>query len=51
VETAESQRPGLLETRRQVYIEYWAFVGMVHLYRQFGIDLFEQVHEHIAQQR
>lgn len=32
-----------------VYIENWVFVDMIHLYRQFGIDLFEQMQEQIAQ--
>ena len=25
------------------YIENWVFVDMVHLFRQFGIDLFERM--------
>ena len=28
----------------EVYIENWVFVDMVHLFRQFGIDLFERLH-------
>ena len=28
------------------YIENWVFVDMVHLFRQFGIDLFARLHAH-----
>jgi len=27
----------------EVYIENWVFVDMIHLFRQFGVDLFEQL--------
>ncbi len=30
-----------------VYIENWVFVDMIHLYRQFGIDLFERMKSQI----
>jgi hypothetical protein len=25
------------------YVENWVFVDMVHLFRQFGVDLFERI--------
>jgi predicted ester cyclase len=25
------------------YIENWVFVDMIHLFRQFGVDLFERM--------
>ena len=28
----------------EVYVENWVFVDMIHLFRQFGIDLFERMH-------
>lgn len=31
----------------EVYIENWVFVDMIHLFRQFGIDLFERMHAQI----
>ena len=31
------------------YVENWVFVDMIHLYRQFGIDLFERLAEQIEQ--
>ncbi len=30
------------------YIENWVFVDMVHLFRQFGVDLFERLAEQVA---
>ena len=32
------------------YIENWVFVDMVHLFRQFGIDLFERLAQQVALQ-
>jgi len=29
----------------EIYIENWVFVDMIHLFRQFGIDLFERISE------
>ncbi len=29
----------------EMYIENWVFVDMIHLFRQFGIDLFERLEE------
>jgi predicted ester cyclase len=31
---------------REMYVENWVFVDMVHLFRQLGIDLFERLAEH-----
>jgi len=28
----------------EVYVENWVFVDMIHLFRQFGVDLFERLH-------
>ncbi|MDC3219958.1 ester cyclase [Saprospiraceae bacterium] len=30
------------------YIENWVFVDMIHLFRQFGIDLLEKMHEQVS---
>ena len=30
------------------YVENWVFVDMVHLFRQFGIDLFERMRQQVA---
>jgi predicted ester cyclase len=27
-----------------MYVENWVFVDMIHLFRQFGVDLFERIH-------
>jgi len=29
-----------------MYVENWVFVDMIHLFRQFGIDLFERIPRH-----
>jgi hypothetical protein len=26
-----------------MYVENWVFVDMIHLFRQFGVDLFERM--------
>jgi predicted ester cyclase len=31
------------------YIENWVFVDMIHLFRQFGVDLFERLARQVAQ--
>ena len=33
----------------EMYVENWVFVDMIHLFRQFGIDLFERLARQIAQ--
>jgi len=33
-----------------MYVENWVFVDMIHLFRQFGVDLFERLAQQIAQQ-
>ena len=36
----------------EVYVENWVFVDMIHLFRQFGVDLFERMHlQQAAQER
>lgn len=30
----------------EVYVENWVFVDMIHLFRQFGVDLFERLHSY-----
>ena len=32
----------------EVYVETWVFVDMVHLFAQFGIDLFARLAQQIA---
>ena len=27
----------------EVYVENWVFVDMIHLFRQFGVDLFDRL--------
>ena len=34
----------------EMYIENWVFVDMIHLFRQFGIDLFERLAQQIDKQ-
>ncbi|MEM7346330.1 MAG: ester cyclase [Chloroflexota bacterium] len=34
----------------EVYVENWVFVDMIHLFRQFGIDLFERLAEQTKEQ-
>jgi predicted ester cyclase len=34
----------------EMYVENWVFVDMIHLFRQFGVDLFERLAQQIAQQ-
>lgn len=29
----------------EVYVENWVFVDMIHLFRQFGVDLFNRLHQ------
>ena len=33
-----------------MYVENWVFVDMIHLFRQFGIDLFGRLAQQIDQQ-
>ncbi|MCP4425743.1 MAG: ester cyclase [Chloroflexi bacterium] len=33
----------------EMYVENWVFVDMIHLFRQFGIDLFDRLAQQIAQ--
>ena len=33
----------------EMYVENWVFVDMIHLYRQFYIDLFERLARQVAQ--
>ena len=33
----------------EMYIENWVFVDMIHLFRQFGIDLFDRLARQVAQ--
>ena len=35
----------------EMYVENWVFVDMIHLFRQFGIDLFERLAQQVAQRR
>ena len=35
----------------EMYIENWVFVDMVHLFRQFGVDLFERLAEQLAKRQ
>jgi len=30
------------------YVENWVFVDMIHLFRQFGVDLMARMQEHVA---
>ncbi len=32
-----------------MYVENWVFVDMIHLFRQFGIDLFGRMAQQISQ--
>ena len=33
----------------EVYVENWVFVDMIHLFRQFGVDLFERLAAQVAE--
>lgn len=35
----------------EVYIENWVFVDMIHLFQQFGVDLFERLTQQIAERK
>jgi predicted ester cyclase len=33
----------------EMFVQNWVFVDMIHLFRQFGIDLFERLAQQVAQ--